>query len=124
MNSNIKKSITSTKSDSSKCTLLTYKIKLKNVQNNKKRTYFTYIFNQSKTSPSGPIFLSLNVPNVYQINIFQSVSFIHKMKNKNVPHIFLIAFGVPCHAYPTNFFLINFSVPQTFLKTTRFAILA
>ena len=48
----------------------------------------------------------------------------HKIKNKNVPHIFLKLFDVPCHAYPTNFSLINFSVPRTFLKTTRFAISA
>ena len=48
----------------------------------------------------------------------------HKIKNKNVPHIFLKLFGVPCHTYPTNFSLINFLVPQIFLKTTRFAISA
>ena len=41
------------------------------------------------------------------------------MKNKNVLHIFLKLFGVPCNAYPT-----NFSVPRTYLKTTRFTILA
>ena len=46
----------------------------------------------------------------------------HKIKNKHVPHIFLKLFGVPCHAYPTNFSLINLSVPRTFLKTTWFAI--
>ena len=43
----------------------------------------------------------------------------HKIKNKNVPHILLKLFG---HAYPTNFSLINLSVPRTFLKTTWFAI--
>ena len=48
----------------------------------------------------------------------------HKIKNKNVPHIFLKLFDVPCHAYPTNFSLINFSVPRTFLKTTWFTISA
>ena len=48
----------------------------------------------------------------------------HKIKNKNVPHIFLKQFDVPCHVYPTNFSLINFSVPRTFLKITRFAISA
>ena len=81
-------------------------------------------FNQPKTSPSEPPFLSLNVINVYQINIFQFVQFIHKIKTKNVPHIFLRLFNVPCHAYPTNFSLINLSVPRTFLKTTRFEISA
>ena len=81
--------------------------------------YFTL-----KTAPPEPLFLSLKVLNVYQINIIQSVQFMHKIKNKNVPHIFLKLFGVPCHAYPTNFSLINFSVPRTFLKTTLFAISA
>ena len=62
--------------------------------------------------------------NVYQINIFQSVQFMHKIKNKNVPHIFLKLFDAPCHVYPTNFSLINFSVQRAFLKTGRFAISA
>ena len=101
----------------------THKTKLKKVQSKQKHA-LRIIFNQSKTSPSEPLFLSLNVVNFYQINIFQSVQFMHKIKNKNVPHIFLKLFDVACHAYPTNFSLINFSVPRTFLKTTRFAISA
>ena len=36
--------------------------------------------NQFKTSPSEPLFLSLNV---YQINIFESVQLMHKIKNKD-----------------------------------------
>ena len=48
----------------------------------------------------------------------------HRTKNKNVPHIFRKLFDLPCHVYSTNFSLINFLVPQTFLKTTRFAISA
>ena len=79
---------------------------------------------QSKTSPSEPLFLSLNVLNVYQSNIFQSVQFMYKIKNKNVLHIFFKLFDVPCQVYPTNFSLIKFSVPRTFLKSTRFAISA
>ena len=82
------------------------------------------IFNQTKTALSEPLFLSLNVLNVYQINIFQSVQFMHEIKNKNVPHIFLKLFGVPCYAYPTISSLINFSVPRTFRETTRFSISA
>ena len=95
----------------------------KKIQSIKKHA-LRIIFNQSKTSPFEPLFSSLNVQNVYQINIFQSVQFIDKIKNKNVPYNFLIVFGVPCHDYPTSFSLISFSVPRTFLKVTRFAILA
>ena len=101
----------------------THKTKLKKVQSKQKHA-IRIMFNQSKTSPSEPLFVRLNVLNVYQINIFQSVQFIHKKKNKNVPHIFLKLFSVPCHAYPTDFSLINSSVPRTFLKTTQFAISA
>ena len=72
--------------------------------------------------PLNVLSVPLNVLNFYQINIFQSVQFMRKIKNKNVPHIFLKLFGVPCHAYPTNFSLINFSVPRIFLKVTRFPI--
>ena len=46
----------------------------------------------------------------------------HKIKYKNAPHIFLKLFTVPCHAYLTNFSLISFPAPRTFLKTSRFAI--
>ena len=82
------------------------------------------IFNQFKTSSPEYLFLSWNVLNVYQINVFQSAQFMHKIKNKNILHLFLKLFIVPCHAYPTNFSSINSSVPLIFLKNTRFAISA
>ena len=49
-----------------------HKTKLKKVQNKQKHALRT-ILNQFKTLPSEPLFLSLNVLNVYQITIFQSV---------------------------------------------------
>ena len=58
-------------------------------------------FNQFKFSPSETFFLSLNVQNVCQINIFQSVQFMQEIRKKNVPYIFLELFGVLCHGYPT-----------------------
>ena len=48
----------------------------------------------------------------------------HQIKNKHIPHVFLELFGVPCHAYPTNFSLINLSVRQKFLKAAQFSISA
>ena len=80
------------------------------------------IFNQSKISSSEPILLSLNVLNIYQIKILQSVQFMDKIKNKNTPYTFLKLFIVPCHAYPANVSLINFPVPQKLLKTSWFAV--
>ena len=99
----------------------TDKIKLKKNQIIQKNALHI-MFSQSKTSPSEPHLFSLSVLNVYQINIFQSLQFVHKIKNKNVLHIFLKLFSVQCHVYSTNFSLINFSVPRTFLKITRLAM--
>ena len=59
--------------------------KLKTIQSKQKHA-LRMMLNQSKTSPSEPFFLSLNVLNFYQINIFQSVQVMHKIKNKNLPH--------------------------------------
>ena len=67
----------------------TNKTKLKNVQS-KQKDALRIMFNLSKTSPSEPLFLSLNVLNVYQINIFQSLQFMHKINSKNVLHTSLI----------------------------------
>ena len=44
----------------------------------------------------------------------------HKIKSKKTHHIFVKLFGVPWHAYLL-ISLINFSVSQTFLKTTLLA---
>ena len=48
----------------------THKTKRKKVQIKQKCALRT-IFNEFKTSSTEPLFLSLNVQNVYQINIFQ-----------------------------------------------------
>ena len=54
-------------------------------------------------------------PDITNIANFRTQG-VHKIRNKNYPHIFLKLFGVLYHAYPT------FSLPRTLLKTIRFAI--
>ena len=71
------------------------KTKLKKVQS-KQKDALRMIFNQSKSTSYEPLFLSLNVLNVSQINILQSEQFMDEIKNKNTPYTFLKLFFVPC----------------------------
>ena len=96
-----------------------YSLVFKPDKSNQKHT-LRIIFTQSKTSSSEPLFLNLNVLNLYQINFFQSTQFVHKIKSKNTLHILLKLFNAPSHAYPTNVFLTNFSLPRTSLETLQY----
>ena len=89
-----------------------------------KQKHISWIkFIQFKTSPFELPFLNFNVQNVYQINIFQSNQFMHKIKKEQKYSVYLPKlFGVPCHTYPTSFSLTNFPEPLTFLKPTRFSV--
>ena len=58
-----------------------HKTKLKRVQNKQKHA-LCLIFNQSKTSPSEPLFLNLNVLSDYQLKIFQTVQ-LKELRNYN-----------------------------------------
>ena len=49
---------------------------------------------------------------------------IKKKKKCSAYFLKIIRCTIRCHDYPTNFSLINFSVPRPFLKTTRFTISA
>ena len=46
------------------------------------------VFIQEKLTHSRPLLRSLNALNVYQINIYQHLNFIHKVSNNVAPLIF------------------------------------
>ena len=55
-----------------------------------KQKHISWIkFNQFKTSPFELPFLNFNVQNVYQINIFQSNQFMHKIKKEQKYSVYL-----------------------------------
>jgi hypothetical protein len=54
---------------------------------------------------------SLDILNVYQLNIFQHLLFMHKVKNEKVPAIFLSRFTYINHTYPTNYSQNSFKIP-------------
>ena len=65
---------------------------------------------------------SLNALNVYQINLYQHLNFMHKVSNNVAPLIFNDMFKKPSHKYPTNFSHNNFSLKKCSLNSTKYSI--
>ena len=100
----------------------TYFTKLKTVHYQEKHAA-RIIFNQNKLSHSRPLLRSLNVLNVYHINLYQHLNFMYKFRNKQTPKIFNDITNTPLHQYPTKFSKANFSVKRFALRTTKYSIL-
>ena len=64
----------------------------------------------------------MNVLNVYQINVFQTLRFMYKTKYNLNPRVFDDMFNEIHHIYATRFSRNNFEQPRTITKTTSFAI--
>ena len=79
-----------------------YATKLKRVCLKQKHA-IRIVFNKDKLTHSKPLFEHLNVLNVYQINIYQHLNFMHKFINNQIPSIFSDLIKRPDHKYPTNF---------------------
>ena len=54
--------------------------------------------------------LQCKVLNVYQVNIWKNLVFMHQINSNTVPTIFLNKFKKPTHNYPTNFAGTNYSI--------------
>ena len=80
------------------------------------------VFNQEKLTLSRPLLRSLNALNVYQINLYQHLNFMHKVSNNVAPLIFNDMFKKPSHKYPTNFSHNNFSLKKCSLNSTKYSI--
>ena len=64
----------------------------------------------------------MNALNVYQINIFQILRFMHKHKLNKNPKIFVNSFNKIEHKYPTRYSRNNYKQPKLKTKNTSFAI--
>ena len=99
----------------------TYFTKLKKVHYQQKHAA-RIIFNQNKLSHSRLLLQSLNALNLYQINLYQHLNFMYKLKNKQTPKIFNYIIGTPVHQYPTKFFKVNFNVKRFAHGNTKYSI--
>ena len=65
---------------------------------------------------------SLKVLNVYQINLLNNVSFMHRINTNSAPVVFLDKLTKPSHLYPTRFSQLNYTKPTRKLNRCKYRI--
>ena len=76
------------------------------------------VSSETKTD-SRPLMKHLNILNVCQINILQTLTFVLKSKLQLTPKVFLNTLRNTTHKYPTAFATNNLLVPEHNLKSTK-----
>ena len=99
----------------------TYATKLKRVYLKQKHAA-RILFKKDKLTHSKPLFENLNSLNVYQINIYQHLKFMHKFINNQIPSIFSDLIKRPDHKDPTNFSQSSFYLKRYSLNSTEYSI--
>ena len=99
----------------------TYATKLKRVYLKQKHAV-RIVFNKNKLTHSKPLFKNLNALDVYQINIYQHLNFLHKFINNQIPSIFSDFISRSNHKYPTNFSQSSFYLKRYSLNSTKYSI--
>ena len=96
----------------------TYLEKLQSQQNHAIRI----IFRQNKLAHTREHFKENNILNIYQLNIFSNLLFLHRVKNGKVPNVFLSKFLRSLHHYPTSFSQNNYIAPSFKLTKSKYRI--
>ena len=66
------------------------------------------VFDEDRLCHSRPLLRRLNALNVYQINLFQHINFMHRLSINDLPKHFNITFKKPDHKYPIKFSIFNY----------------
>ena len=80
------------------------------------------IHNKNRFYHSKELFESCEIINAYKLNLFNTAVFLHKIKNRTDPSLFLEKFAQPSHSYSTLFSSGNYRKPQIKLRKCRFQI--
>ena len=99
----------------------TFKTKLQEIL--KKQKHAARItFHANRFDHSRPLLKEMKALNVYQINLIQTLKFMHKTKYGIYPRFFLPKFREVDHQYPARFSQNSFYHKRSACKTTSFAI--
>ena len=99
----------------------TYITKLKKINLLQKRAV-RFVFNEDRLSHSRPLLRKINALNVYQINLYQHLNFMHKFNHQGTPRIFNDLIKKLVHKYQTNFSKSNFCLKNVSLNSTKYSI--
>ena len=99
----------------------TYRTKVKTVHYHQKHAA-RIVFDQDKLTHARPLLRSPNALNVYQINLYQHLNFMHKVNNNVTTNAFHGIFTKPLYNYPTNFSYNSFSLKKCSLNSTKYSI--
>ena len=66
------------------------------------------------------LFKECKVLNIFQVNIWKNLVFMHHINSNTLPIIFLNKFKRPTHNYPTNFTRTNYSIPTFKLNKSKY----
>ena len=64
----------------------------------------------------------MKILNIYKLNIYQVLNFMHRIKTKSAPIVFHNNFNEINHSYPTRFSNNRFVEKKVFLTQTKFAV--
>ena len=80
------------------------------------------VYSKDRLTRTRELFKECKVLNVYQVNIWRNLVFMHQVNSNTVPTIFLNKFKKPTHNYPTNFARTNHSIPPFKLNKSKYRI--
>ena len=79
-------------------------------------------FDKDRLCHSRPLLRRLNALNVYQINLFQHINFMHRLSIDDLPKYLSSTFKEPDHKYPTKLSICNYRLKKHSLKSSKFAV--
>ena len=78
---------------------------------------------QDRLTHAKPLLQELKALNIYQLNIFQTLLFMHKVKNDNIPDVFKNSFMIITNKYNTKAANTTFYKPFCRTKTSQYSII-
>ena len=93
---------------------------LKKIQSQQRCAILELSFTKKKISHTGEHLKENNILNIYQLNIFNNLFLLHRVKNRKVPNVFLSNFLRVSYHYPTSFPQNNYIVPSFKLTKSKY----